>query len=121
MRKKGYSQNDYNSGNIMYKKNGKKYQWYLIDYGNICHKKFPKSELDKDIEGRNNYCLDLVQFVKTCVDYESLLKYRRKHNIKLPSIDEFIKNIKKESEYKQIIKHLPKTINNKNSLPKYSS
>ena len=118
--KKGYSQNDYGPGNIMYKINGNKYQWYIIDYGNICHKKFPISELDKDIRGRPHYCLDLYQFVGpsgNCID-PSFSKYRRKHNIKL-HVEQAVKNIKKESEYKQIIKYLPKTIKNKKLLNQF--
>jgi len=108
MRKKGYSQNDYGPNNIMYKKIGNKYQWYLIDYGNICHKKFPISELDKDIRGKISYCLDLFQFVITCCfNRDSINKFIKKYNLKQFNNSELRKNIKKESEYKEIIKHIP--------------
>ena len=65
LRKHGYSQNDLNGGNIMYKKiSDTEYQWYIIDYGLIMHKSFPLSQMDKDLIKRygDNDC-DLFQFL----------------------------------------------------------
>ena len=53
MSKEGYYQNDFNFSNIMYKNKGKSFQWYLIDYGQIWHKTFPISQLDKDLRKRD--------------------------------------------------------------------
>jgi len=108
MRKEGYSQNDPSFDNFMYKKNGDNYQWYIIDYGNACHKKFPISELDKDIGGRTFYCMDLVMFIHACISID-LFEYMKQHKI-LANFGTFITNIKKEPEYNKIIAYIPQSV-----------
>ena len=54
-------------------KNNKKYQWFLIDYGNMQHDKFIESELDKEMKHRARYNQDLITFIKNCIFY--YLKY----------------------------------------------
>lgn len=121
MRKKGYSQNDPNAGNIMYKKKNDKCQWYFIDYGNMCNINFPKSELDKDIGGRPLYCMDLLIFMRQCINPERL-EFAKKHELRkqLREFDMkiYFKNLEKEEVYPEIIKHVPSVKNEKmkNSL-----
>ena len=115
IRKKGYSQNDFNPGNIMYKKKDGGYQWYIIDYGNMCNKKFPLSALDKDIRDRPLYCMDLVMFVRGYSAFY-LRNYIFEHKIKRPPFDKYMECIKKEPEYDNIIKHVPSSIKKENTF-----
>lgn len=120
MRKKGYSQNDYGPDNLMYKKKNNKYQWYIIDYGNLCNKSFPESYLDRDIKIRPHYCLDLYQFIMTVANLEirNMINYFKQHNYErnYPSFKQFIENVKNEPEYKIISSQIPKSIKNENLL-----
>jgi hypothetical protein len=103
----GYSQNDYNTDNIMYKKKGKKYQWYLIDYGQIWHKSFPVSQLDIDLKERdgNRRNNDLFNFLFSFLNTIIYNKVSKDvNNRKLIPIDEFFKNIKDTPEFEKIKK-----------------
>lgn len=119
IRKAGYSQNDYNPGNIMYKTTGKKrqpYQWYLIDYGNLYNKDFPTSALDEDIRDRPSYALDMCQFISTVSGSNSpLLQYIKKHELKLKfTFDELVEILKEdEREYNKIKPYIPAVLPDK--------
>jgi hypothetical protein len=120
MRKKGYDQNDLGMNNIMFKKNNEShsYQWYIIDYGNMCNKKFPVSQLDKDISSRPLCCMDLVSFVDKYSCY-FLMKYITKHKIKIIPTHKFIENLQKEQEYDTIVSKVPESAKNKKFTNKF--
>ena len=62
----------------------KKYQWYIIDYGQIWHKSFPLSQLDTDLNkicGDYNY--DLFRFI---LEQDIVFPYVRKYNFDIVSI-----------------------------------
>lgn len=118
VRKAGYSQNDMSPNNIMYKKKDDedKYQWYIIDYGNMYNKDFPTSALDRDIQIRPKYGLDLFQFCESVImaNYREwrmsiLEKGLFKNNL---NPDELIEKLAEvpESEYPDIEKYTPKKI-----------
>lgn len=105
----GYSQNDPNPMNIMYKKIDNKYQWFIIDYGNMCNVSFPTSYLDLDIGDRTQYCMDLLMFLRICIDPE-LNNFHRKHKINENykfTMKTYIQNIEKDDVYSDIIKRIP--------------
>ena len=105
MRKKGYQQNDPNGDNIMYSGNINNPQWYIIDYGNMCNKSFPKSELDKDIQDRELYCQDLLMFVRSLINPQ-IMTLRKKHKLKFPPRKDAIKKLQKTFEFKEASKHI---------------
>lgn len=113
LRKKGYVHNDTNLDNIMYKKNHNKYQWYLIDYGNICNKKFPISELDKDIGVRLLNCKDMIKFISICITPD--IKYfSDKYLVDYPfNMDIYMKNLKKAAIFPNVAKYVIKYKKNK--------
>jgi hypothetical protein len=120
VRKKGYAQNDPYYGNMMFQKKGDRYQWYLIDYGFICHKNFPQSLFDEDIMGRTLHCMDLAMFVDIYHGI-SLKQFIRKHDIRAIPFNEFIDNLKKEPEYEKIVKLIPESAVNKKFYNKFSN
>jgi adenylate kinase family enzyme len=109
LKKSGYSQNDLNERNIMYKKSGNSYKWYIIDYGHIYHKKYPESEKDKDIGKK--YDMDLYKFINNCCIRHRVAKMMENYKIK---IDNYLReDFLLESEYKNIMKSANKITNEK--------
>ena len=104
LKKQGYSQNDYSPLNIMFKKIKGKYQWYLIDYGQIWHKKYPLSQLDKDLvkrdgSRRNNDALNFT------VMFNPIRNYVRKYNLHMSPQHVFEKRAFNTDEFKQLKKY----------------
>jgi len=114
MRKKGYAHGDFNVDNIMFKKNNNTYQWYCIDYGNICNNTFPISKMDEDNSGRPLYCMDIPMFINyTCID-SNLLFFAKDNGLDTNYlITDLINNAKNEFVYSDIIKHIPQIKNEK--------
>jgi len=111
MKKNGYTQNDMSQNNIMFKKiNELKYQWYIIDYGNIYNNKYPISKLDEDIRNRANYSYDLFNFLLKNIIFtrSSINIFLQANNIEKPSDDITENYIKNHKKYKKIIKFMPK-------------
>jgi len=105
MRNEGYSQNDLNSNNIMYKKiNKNKYQWYIIDYGYVYNKKFPITILDKNLHDRDLFGMDLANLIYFCTS-PSLDKFIKDNEIKEDD-NIFYENIKNELIFSKIKKYL---------------
>ncbi len=105
MRKHGFTHNDLQSQNIMYKLDTKfKYNWYIIDYGNISHDDYPPSRLDKL---RGPKTLDLITFVRTCCIINTAQKYLNKNKIEYPSNKRIVSRIKKSKYYEDIKKYIP--------------
>lgn len=102
----GYSSNDFNFDNIMYKKLGKEYQWYLIDYGQIWHRSFPLSQLNKDLlkrDGnlRNN---DLLNFLIFSLQPDFMNSFFiKKYNMEFIPFKDVLKQVTKQQEYKQLV------------------
>ena len=110
LRKKNYSQNDLNPNNLMFKKKGKKYQWYIIDYGNVIHKDYPQSQLDKDTMYLELYGQDLLMFIRGCVNF-NLFKFIKDNNLKVGPFRDSITNLQKEKTYyNKILKYIPKPV-----------
>lgn len=113
IRKAGYSQNDCNPNNLMFKMIDGHYQWYIIDYGNMYNPDFPLSALDKDINDRAFYGHDLLQFMETCIS-PNFFKFIKDHKLnKNIEVIKFIENVQNENKYDDYIKYLPKNIKNK--------
>jgi len=110
-RKLGFIHTDVNISNIMFKRFGKKYQWYWIDYGNITNNKYPDSQLD--IERKES-----VPFYKTDMSSDLLsliIRFCITSNIidhKTSGIQkkEFIAGIynNEKEKYDKVIEYLPK-------------
>jgi hypothetical protein len=102
LKKNGYSQNDWLYSNIMFKKEKNQYRWYLIDYGQIMHIKYPTSQLDIDLIKRDTYRNnDMVSFLK---QFSNLVGYSKKHNMKLMPFEDFKEKVKNTEEYNKIHK-----------------
>lgn len=103
MHKNGYSQNDFNGSNIMFKKIKDKYQWYLIDYGQIWHESFPVSQLDQDLVKRGGKTRnhDLFKFLTGYLRL-NLTRFRKKYDITFIPVEEFDEKMKLLPEFQEI-------------------
>jgi hypothetical protein len=108
-RKLGFIHTDPHSNNIMFKKNNGKYQWYLIDYGDITNNKYPDSLLDidkKDFQPyyKINMMADLIYIIQNLCISGNISE----HKIIGSQRKEFIQKIKENNNmYKEITSYIP--------------
>jgi serine/threonine protein kinase len=103
MKTNGFYHRDLHGGNIMYIKKNNKYQWYIIDYGLIWRKTYPKNYDDKimNISGNLVDCTDIMSLLWTLIKNPAF-KYMIDKQIKFPPYNKFIKHIKNDSRYEKI-------------------
>lgn len=119
MKENGYYHRDLHGGNIMYKKDRKKYKWYIIDYGLIFRKNYPLNYDDKIMNIKKN-ALDSTDIMSLlwCLIKNPTFQYIIKKNIKFAEYDNFILHIKNDNRY-QLIKQMIKKIPNYNAKAEY--
>ncbi len=110
MRKAGWLHRDLHPGNIMYRKTATGYQWYIIDYGAICHERSEPNQIDKHYEW-------LVSDVEAII-WNLLIKnpcgdLMFKKKIKLPKIEIFARRMRALDSWPQIKSHIPKGLSKK--------
>jgi serine/threonine protein kinase len=107
LKNNGWYHRDIHDGNIMYKKKGNKYQWYIIDYGLIYRKEWMINNDDKIMlkQGFN----DLISIVWTICD-NPIIDHIDRHNIKLPKYETFVKRLINSSIWTDIKKYLSSSV-----------
>ena len=107
LKKHGYRHRDIHSKNIMYKLNGNKYRWYLIDYGAIYHKSFTTNRDDKIYDENPPDILSVLWALAN----NHIAHHMWENGIKPTPFKQFIKYIQKSDEYTNIKPFLPITKN----------
>jgi serine/threonine protein kinase len=100
----GYVHRDIHAKNIMGRRVGNNYQWFLIDYGLVYHPKFIPNASDESYF-RNDIFM-LINMILTNNILHTNLK-----NIKVPIFKDVIKRIIDDRRFPSIKKYLPKTNN----------
>lgn len=106
-RKEGFIHTDFSPDNIMYKLNDNKYQWYIIDYGNITNNTYPDSLLDLERLEQNPYYKTLL--VGDLLNLIEKFGLDDKIN-KIKSDKNFNKKIKKDVNFNHIKSYIPDSI-----------
>lgn len=111
MKLAGYRHRDISARNIMYKINSEKiksdpnyYQWYIIDYGAVFHKSFPKNSVDYYYEKHREN--DIIALVLMLVK-SKLYDYALEHDMTVPKFRDLADKIKKHPIYKRLMEYLP--------------
>jgi hypothetical protein len=94
LRKAGYHHFDIHDRNVMYRrsKTGKhRYDWFIIDYGCIYHKSWPKNKDDK--RDLVKYSLDLDTALWNCIMYNPARFYLIQKKIKWPKFEIFFNRL----------------------------
>jgi len=111
MHKNGYTHRDIHDENIMYKKIDNKYKWYIIDYGLIFHNKYRSNDTDISVN-KKYFKNDKIAFIYSIL-INPIMDVIENKNIKINSLNDRIKYIKKQKEYHDIRTHIPSNLNRK--------
>lgn len=100
----GFYHRDLHSKNIMYKKKGNKYKWYIIDYGLIWKKTYPKNYDDKIMKIPDDVIehTDIMNLLRALINDIPVFDYINKKQLSLPPYNNFIKYIKNDHRYEEI-------------------